>query len=125
MNTLAMRNFSLLALLPEIIDSPKPKAETQTKSFETAVNGLAKFDLSYVYHHLYVGRKLTLKVEDTKVGVYYRASKLGELPFLATRKLMRYIDNDYNVQIEISKMKKSQYLPITDLELELKFQKNS
>jgi len=74
MNTISINNFNLLALLPEIFGTLK-KTEEQEKSltFASAVNGISKFDMPYVYHHLYEGRRLSLKVEGKSASVYYRA----------------------------------------------------
>ena len=122
MSTLAMRNFSLLALLPEILGSKtEPQKTDETITFASAVNGISKFDLPYVYHHLYEGRRLSLRIKGDLVSVYYRAHKLGILPFISTKRLLRLLDTGYEVQVKIKKLNRANYLPVDGVQISMKF----
>jgi hypothetical protein len=123
MNTISINNFNLLALLPEIFGTPK-KTEEQEKSltFASAVNGISKFDMPYVYHHLYEGRRLSLKVEGKSASVYYRAHKLGDLPFISAKRLIGLLETGYGVRVKIKKLKKVKYFPVDDIQISMNFQ---
>ena len=126
MNTLSINNFSWLDLLPELFGaSTQTKKQSEVITIASAINGISKFDLPYVYHHLYVGRRLSLKVNSGSVSVYYRAHKLGNLPYISSKRLLRLIEKGYDVQVKINKLKKVQYLPIDDIQISMDFQLKS
>ena len=126
MNTLSLNNFSLLALLPEMFTANTETArQAKPITFASAVNGISKFDLPYVYHHLYIGRRLSLKINGDAVSVHYRAHKLGDLPFISSKRLLLLLEKGYEVQVKIKKLKKAQYLPVDDIQISMNFQRNS
>ena len=89
-----------------------------------SVEGLANYDMIYIYHHLKTGSNLSLKKEgeglkgEMLYGVYFRQFKLG---FIRLSGFMKEVYNEPEyIEAEISSLSKKKYLPIQGLDISLR-----
>lgn len=121
MNALTIKNFGFTSLFQGLFTGKNDRNDEQ--QFSSAINGLSRYDVSYVYHHLYEGRSLTLKVSLNRVEVYYRTHKLGYLPELPASRILKLIEKGVVINAAITNIKKMNFTTINGIELRIKIEK--
>ncbi len=91
--------------------------EPETLPVYVSLKDLHRFDMRFAYHHLFCGRKLSLKIDyaiagEEKVVVYYKNLLLGVLDGSGAETVREMLLHGFDLQVTVHSLKKRKYMPV-------------
>lgn len=93
----------------------------------TSVEQLTAFDMIYIYHHLTEGAEIELIQEHqhylyaNPIQVFFKGFKIGYLSDRVATLVANKLSSGSTVLATVKQLDKRKYLPLSGLDLELKF----
>lgn len=93
----------------------------------TTVDALTRYDMIYIYHHLFSGANLVLKqdrdypLNSSAISVFYKGFKLGYLPEAVSKAVTKQFLCGNQVKATTVSLYKNKFMPLSGLDIELTF----